>query len=81
MPPGAVAARSNKSVSDAVRLAREDVAAIEDVAAKIDMPMASLLRCWIGKALAVTRDESVGIALDSLTATHSAFVSRCGSNS
>lgn len=56
------AARFNESVPDAVRLAREDVAAIEDVAAKFDMPMASLLRGCIRTALAVTRDESVGIA-------------------
>lgn len=68
MPPDAVAMRPNKSLLVTVRLAPEDVAAIEALAAKLDVSMSTLLRGWILTALAVTRDESVGTALDRLTA-------------
>lgn len=68
MPPAAAATRPNKSLPVAVRLAPEDVAAIEALAAKLDVPISSLLRGWILTALAAKRDESVGTALDRLTA-------------
>lgn len=68
MPAHASASRPNKSVPVAVRLAAEDVSAIEALAAKLDVPVSSLLRGWILTALAVQREESVSTALDRLAA-------------
>lgn len=68
MPAGAVPSRPNKSVPVAVRLAPEDVAAIEALASQLDVPISSLLRGWIQDALNVKREESVATALDRLTA-------------
>ena len=68
MPAGATPMRPNKSVPVAVRLAPDDVAAIEALADKLDVPMSSLLRGWILDALAAHRDESIATALDRVTA-------------
>jgi len=68
MPAGATPMRPNKSVPVAVRLAPDDVAAIEILANKLDVPISSLLRGWILDALAAHRDESIATALDRVTA-------------
>ncbi len=68
MPTGITPTRPNKSVPVAVRLSPDDVAAIEALAAKLDVPMSSLLRGWILDALAAGRDESIATALDRVTA-------------
>ncbi|MCI4656650.1 hypothetical protein [Cryobacterium zhongshanensis] len=68
MPAGPTPSRPNKSVPVAVRLAPDDVAAIEALAEKLDVPMSRLLRGWILDALAAHRDESVATALDRVTA-------------
>ncbi|WP_130177612.1 CopG family transcriptional regulator [Cryobacterium sp. SO1] len=68
MPPRATPSRPNKSVPVAVRLAPDDVAAIEILADKLDVPVSTLLRGWILDALATHRDESIGTALDRVTA-------------
>jgi len=68
MPADVVATRPNKSVPVAVRLAPDDVAAIEALADQLDVPISALLRGWILDALNAKREESVAKALDRLTA-------------
>ncbi|MDJ0355062.1 hypothetical protein [Paenarthrobacter sp. PH39-S1] len=68
MPADVVPIRPNKSVPVAVRLAPDDVAAIEALADQLDVPISALLRGWILDALTAKRDESVSTALDRLTA-------------
>ena len=47
MPPGAVFTRPNKSVTVATRLSPEDLADIERLAGRLDVPPSSLIRGWI----------------------------------
>ena len=68
MPAGLTPSRPNKSVPVAVRLAPDDVAAIEILANGFDVPVSTLLRGWILDALAAHRDESIATALDRVTA-------------
>ncbi len=68
MPAGAASTRPNKSVPVAVRLAPEDVAAIDALAERLDVPMSSLVRGWIHTALNAKREESVTTALDRISA-------------
>ncbi|MHB8452156.1 MAG: hypothetical protein ACYDAQ_17155 [Mycobacteriales bacterium] len=68
MPADATSTRPNKSVPVAVRLAPEDVSAIEALAEQLDVPMSSLLRGWIVAALHAGREESVATALDRIAA-------------
>lgn len=68
MPAGIASTRPNKSVPVAVRLAPDDVAAIEALAGKLDVPISALVRGWILDALAAKREESVATALDRVTA-------------
>lgn len=68
MPAGIGSTRPNKSVPVAVRLAPDDVAAIEALAGKLDVPISALVRGWILDALAAKREESVATALDRVTA-------------
>lgn len=68
MPAGIASTRPNKSVPVAVRLARDDVATIEALAGKLDLPMSTLLRGWILDGLAANREESIATALDRVTA-------------
>lgn len=68
MPPGATGTRPAKSVPVAVRLAPEDVAAIEALAERLDVPMSSLLRGWILAALATNNEQTIATALDRLAA-------------
>ncbi len=60
--------KPNKSVPVAVRLAPEDVAALEALADQLDVPVSSLLRGWILAALSAQREESVLTALDRISA-------------
>jgi len=68
LPAEATATRPNKSVPVAVRLAPEDVVAIEELAAQLDVPMSTLLRGWIIAALASQREESLSSAIDRIAA-------------
>ncbi len=68
MPEDVIPVRPNKSVPVAVRLAPDDVAAIEALADQLDVPISALLRGWILDALTAKREESVSTALDRLTA-------------
>lgn len=68
MPAGAVGVRVHKSVPVAVRLAPQEVAAIEALADRLDVPMSSLLRGWIQTALAANNTGTVTAALDQLAA-------------
>jgi len=52
----------------AVRLAPEDAAAIESLAAQLDVPTSTLLRSWILAALAAKREESESTAIDRIAA-------------
>jgi hypothetical protein len=68
MPEGAAGTRPTKSVPVAVRLAPADVAAIEALAERLDVPMSSLLRGWILAALATNNEQTIATALDRLAA-------------
>lgn len=68
MPDGATATKPNKSVPVAVRLAPDDAAAVEVLAAQLDVPMSTLLRGWILSALAAQREETVAAAIDRIAA-------------
>ncbi len=68
MPDGAAGTRPTKSVPVAVRLAPADVAAIEALAERLDVPMSSLLRGWILAALATNNEQTIATALDRLAA-------------
>lgn len=68
MPSDATSTRPNKSVPVAIRLAPDDVAAIESLARRLDVPTSTLLRGWILDALTARREESASTALDRLTA-------------
>ncbi len=63
LPAEAAATRPNKSVPVALRFAPEDVAAIEDLAAQLDISMWALLRGRIIAALAGQREESLSSLL------------------
>ena len=68
MPPDVAGTRPTKSVPVAVRLAPGDVAAIEALAERLDVPMSSLLRGWILAALATNNEQTIATALDRLAA-------------
>lgn len=56
--------KPNQSIPVAVRLTPTDVAAIEELAGKLDLPSSALLRGWIVGGLNATREDSVATALD-----------------
>lgn len=68
MPPGATGVRAHKSVSIAIRLAPGDAAAIEALAARLDVPTSALVRGWILAALTANNTENVTAAIDRLAA-------------
>ena len=68
MPADAVWTRPNRSVTVATRLAPEAVAAIEDLAAQLDVPVSALLRGWILAALSARQDETALTAIERLSA-------------
>jgi hypothetical protein len=68
LPGDAVATKPNKSVTVATRLTPEDVAEVEALADRLDVPVSALLRGWILAGLAAKKEESVAAALDRLSA-------------
>lgn len=68
MPSNAKPTRPNKSIPVAVRLAPDDVAAIEELATAMGVPTSTVIRGWIQQGLATSRDTTVTAALDQITA-------------
>ncbi len=69
MTDGAMGAvKPNKSVTVSTRLALGDVADLEALAAQLDVPVSALLRGWILAGLHAKKEQSVGAALDRLSA-------------
>jgi len=68
MPPGAVFTRPNKSVTVATRISPEDLTEIERLAARLDVPPASLIRGWILSGLNAQREETVQSTIERISA-------------
>ena len=68
MPPGAVFTRPNKSVTVATRLSPEDLADIERLAGRLDVPPSSLIRGWILAGLNAHKDETVQSTIEKISA-------------
>lgn len=68
MPNDTKPTRPNKSIPVAVRLAPDDVVAIEELAAAMGVPASTVIRGWIRQGLAASRDTTVTAALDQITA-------------
>lgn len=60
--------RPNKSVTVATRISPEHLAAIEELAGQLEVPIAALLRGWILAGLNARRDETVQSAIERLSA-------------
>ncbi len=52
----------------ATRVSPEHLAAIEELASRLDVPMSALLRVWILAGLNAPKDESVQVAVERLSA-------------
>jgi hypothetical protein len=68
MPPGAVFTRPNKSVTVATRVSPEDLAEIERLAGRLDVPPSSLIRGWILSGLNAHKDETVQSTIEKISA-------------
>ena len=68
MPPGALSTRPNKSVTVATRLSPEDLAEIERLAGRLDVPPSSLIRGWILSGLNARKDETVQSTIEKISA-------------
>jgi hypothetical protein len=68
MPPEAVFTRPNKSFTVATRLSPEDLAEIERLAGRVDVPPSSLIRGWILSGLNAHSDETVQSTIEKITA-------------
>jgi hypothetical protein len=68
MPAGSVFTRPNKSVTVATRLAPEDLAEIERLADRLDVPPSSLVRGWILSGLNAHKDETVQSTIEKISA-------------
>jgi predicted nucleotide-binding protein len=68
MPATATPTRPNKSVPVAVRLSPDDVAAIEKLAGKLNVPTSSLIRGWIQQGLTAEREGTLESAVDRIAA-------------
>jgi hypothetical protein len=68
MPPGSVFTRPNKSVTVATRLSPEDLAEIERLAGRLDVPPSSLIRGWILSGLNAHKDETVQSTIEKISA-------------
>ena len=68
MPPGAVSTRPNKSVTVATRLSPEDLAEIERLAGRLDVPPSSLIRGWILSGLNAHNAETVQSTIEKISA-------------
>jgi hypothetical protein len=67
--PGAVFTRPNKSVTVATRISPEDLAEIERLAARLDVPPASLIRGWILSGLNAQKEETVQSTIERISAS------------
>jgi hypothetical protein len=68
MPANATPTKPHKTVTVATRLTTEDVAEIEALADRLDVPVSALIRGWILAGLAGRKEDSVASALDRLSA-------------
>ncbi|MGI8537178.1 MAG: hypothetical protein ACR2K2_11930 [Mycobacteriales bacterium] len=68
MPAGFLPTKPNKSVTVSTRLTPKDLADIEALAERLDIPLSALLRGWILTGLSATANETVTSALDRLSA-------------
>jgi hypothetical protein len=68
MPPGAAFTRPNKSVTVATRISPDDLAEIERLAARLNVPPASLIRGWIQAGLNAHKEETVQSTIDRISA-------------
>ncbi len=68
MPPQAVFTRPNRSVTVATRLSPEDLAEIERLAGRLDVPPSSLIRGWILSGLNAHKDETVQSTIEKISA-------------
>lgn len=68
MPAGVAATRPNKSVTIATRITPEQLAEVEALAARLDVPVAALVRGWVLAGLSAHQGETVQTALERLTA-------------
>ena len=68
MPADATPTKPHKTITVATRLTTDDVAEIEALAARLGVPVSSLLRGWILAGLAGRKEDSVTTALDRLSA-------------
>jgi hypothetical protein len=67
-PADATPTKAHKTVTVATRLTIEDVAEIEALADRLDVPVSALIRGWILAGLAGRKEDSVASALDRLSA-------------
>ncbi len=67
MPVGTVWSKPNKTVTVATRVSPEHLAAIEALAAQLDVPVAALVRGWILAGLNARQDETVQSAIERLS--------------
>ena len=68
MPADATLTKPHKTITVATRLTAADVAEIEAIADRLDVPVSALLRGWIVAGLAGCKEDSVTTALDRLSA-------------
>ena len=68
MPTDALPSKPNKAVTVATRLTVEDAAAIDELAARLEVPVSALLRGWILAGLAARQTDTVHGAIDRLSA-------------
>ncbi|MDQ6938143.1 MAG: hypothetical protein M3140_10605 [Actinomycetota bacterium] len=67
MPAGTVWSKPNKTVTVATRVSPEHLAAIEALAAQLEVPVAALVRGWILAGLNARQDETVQSAIERLS--------------
>ncbi len=68
MPPDAVLTRPNKSVTVATRISPDDLAEIEHLAARLEVPVSSLIRGWILSGLNAQEEETVQSTIERISA-------------
>jgi hypothetical protein len=68
MSVDATPTKAHKTITVATRLTAADVAEIEAIADRLDVPVSALLRGWIVAGLAGCKEDSVTTALDRLSA-------------
>ncbi len=67
MPAGTVWSKPNKTVTVATRVSPEHLAAIEALAAQLEVPVAALVRGWILAGLNARQNETVQSAIERLS--------------